>query len=66
MRPIGKNGWMHLTKDETVKDYLDKYVYSSNDYYDYLEKIGGVRTLHELEKIENKLADYPKVARRRG
>ena len=54
------------TKDETVKDYLDKYVFSSNDYYDYLEKIGGVRTLRQLEKIENKLADYPKVARRRG
>ena len=54
------------TKDETVKEYLDKYVYSSDDYYDYLAKIGGVRTLRELEKIENKLSDYPKVARRRG
>ena len=54
------------TKEEAVKDYLEKYVYSSNDFYDYLEKVGGVRTLHQLEKIENKLCDYPKVARRRG
>ena len=52
--------------EETTQAYLEKYVYSSNDFYDYLEKIGGVRVLHELEKIEKKLADYPKVARRRG
>ena len=48
----------------SVKAYLDKYIYSNNDFYDYLEKIGGVRTLHQLEKIENKLADYPKVAKK--
>ncbi|MGA8942873.1 MAG: CoA-transferase [Thermoactinomyces sp.] len=51
---------------ETVAQYLDKYVYTSRDHYDYLEKIGGVRVLHQLEKIEKKLADFPKVAKRRG
>lgn len=52
--------------EETTEEYLDKYIYSSNDFYDYLEKIGGVRVLRQLENIEKKLAPYPTVARRRG
>lgn len=51
--------------DEGVKQYFDTYVYGTEDHYTYLEKIGGVRVLRELEKIEKKLAPYPKVARRR-
>ncbi|GAB3796476.1 CoA transferase subunit A [Virgibacillus kimchii] len=54
------------TADKTVEAYLEKYVFGSRDHYDYLEKIGGVRVLRQLEKIENKLAAYPKVAKRRG
>lgn len=52
--------------DEDVEEYLEKYVYGSEDHYEYLEKIGGLRTLRELEKIEKKLIPYPAVAKRRG
>ncbi len=52
--------------DENVEAYLEEYVYGSDDHYAYLEKIGGLRTLRQLEKIEKKLAPYPKVAKRRG
>lgn len=52
--------------DEQVDAYLEKYVYGSEDHYEYLEKVGGLRTLRELEKIEHKLVPYPKVAKRRG
>ena len=52
--------------DEAIEEYLETYIYGSEDHFDYLEKIGGVRVLNELGKIERKLAAYPKVARRRG
>lgn len=52
--------------DEQVDAYLEKYVYGSEDHYEYLEKVGGLRTLRQLEKIEHKLVPYPKVAKRRG
>jgi len=52
--------------DEGVEDYLDTYVRGTKDHFEYLEKIGGVRVLNQLEKIEKKLAPYPKVAKRRG
>lgn len=52
--------------DKQVDAYLEKYVYGSEDHYEYLEKVGGLRTLRQLEKIEHKLVPYPKVAKRRG
>lgn len=52
--------------DETVEEYIQEYIVGTKDFYEYLEKIGGVRTLRQLEKIENKLAPYPKVSKRRG
>ncbi len=59
--------WLDASvREETTQAYLEEYVYSSNDFYDYLEKIGGIHVLHELEKIEKKLVNYPKVAKRRG
>lgn len=39
--------------DEGIKEYLDKYVYGVEDFWDYLEKIGGMRKLKKLEDIEN-------------
>lgn len=51
--------------DESVQKYLNDYVFETNDFYEYIEKIGGVRTVHYLEKIENKLVPYPKVSKRR-
>lgn len=59
--------WLDASiSDEGVETYLQEYVYGSYDHYEYLEKIGGVRVLKQLEKIEKKLAPYPKVAKRRG
>src|SRR5690606_37712508 len=56
--------WLDASvREETTQAYLEEYVYSSNDFYDYLEKIGGIHVLHELEKIEKKLVNYPKVAK---
>jgi len=52
--------------DEAVEAYLATYVYGSKDHFDYLDKIGGVRVLNQLEKVEKKLASYPHVARRGG
>lgn len=58
--------WLDASlQDETIEAYLDEYVHGTNDHYEYLEKIGGVRVLRELENIERKLAPYPKVAKRR-
>lgn len=54
-----------LTEEDTKK-YLEQYIYGTEDHYEYLEKIGGVGVLRELEKVEQKLAPHPKVARRRG
>jgi len=57
--------WLEASlTDETVADYLDIFVFSSTDHYDYLEKVGGVRVLNELQKIEKGLSPYPSVARR--
>lgn len=59
--------WLDASvSEEGVEKYLQEYVYGSKDHFEYLEKIGGVRVLRQLEKIENKLAPYPKVAKRRG
>ncbi len=52
--------------DKGVEDYLETYVHGSKDHFQYLEKIGGVRVVNQLKKIEKKLAPYPKVAKRRG
>lgn len=52
--------------DEGVKQYFDEYVYGTENHFEYLEKIGGLRVINELEKIERKQAPYPKVARRQG
>lgn len=51
--------------DQGVQDYLNKYVHSVNDHYAYLEKIGGLRVLRELEHVEQGISEYPPVAKRR-
>jgi acyl CoA:acetate/3-ketoacid CoA transferase alpha subunit len=51
--------------NEGVEDYFDSYIRGTKDHYDYLEKIGGLRVLRNLENIEQGLADYPPVAKRR-
>jgi acyl CoA:acetate/3-ketoacid CoA transferase alpha subunit len=51
--------WLNLSKsDEGVKEYLDRYVFSVNSFFEYLELIGGVKRLKILESIE-KMTDDP-------
>ncbi|MED0676586.1 MULTISPECIES: CoA transferase subunit A [Aneurinibacillus] len=51
--------------DEGVEEYLNTYIRGTKDHYEYLERIGGLRVLRELEHIEKGIADYPPVAKRR-
>jgi acyl CoA:acetate/3-ketoacid CoA transferase alpha subunit len=45
--------WMTLSKtEEGTQEYLDKYVFGVADFGEYLERIGGLRKLHQLRRIE--------------
>jgi len=52
--------------DEGIEKYFEEYVYGTEDHFEYLEKIGGLKVINELEKIEHRQTPYPKVARRQG
>lgn len=59
--------WLDASlSDEAIEQYFAEYVLGTNDHYEYLEKIGGIRTLRYLEKIEQKQAPFPTVAKRRS
>lgn len=50
--------WLERSKtDEGARAYLQEYVYDSRDFDDYLEKIGGLRKLHQLKLVEQLRAD---------
>jgi 3-oxoacid CoA-transferase subunit A/glutaconate CoA-transferase subunit A len=52
--------WLTLSKTtEGVQQYFKKYVFDVSDFEEYLEKIGGLRTLSELKKIEQLRAPLP-------
>jgi len=45
--------WLQISKtDEGVENYLKKYVFSINDFKDYLKLIGGKNKLEKLKRIE--------------
>lgn len=45
--------WLKLSKtDEGAKQYFEKYVYSVDDFKEYLELIGGAKKLNHLREIE--------------
>ena len=45
--------WLRMSKSpEGAKEYFDMYVYGVKDFHDYLETIGGLRTLEYLKKVE--------------
>jgi len=45
--------WLRMSKSpEGAREYFDKYVYGTADFYQYLERIGGVRKLDYLRKVE--------------
>lgn len=51
--------------DEGVRQYIEKYIYSTKDHYEFLDKVGGLKRLRELEHIESGVSDFPAVAKRR-
>ena len=45
--------WLRMSKSpEGAREYFDKYVYGTTDFFQYLERIGGVRKLDYLRKVE--------------
>ncbi len=40
------------TTDEGVQRYLDKYVYGVNDFSEYVQRVGGTKTMQKLAQIE--------------
>jgi acyl CoA:acetate/3-ketoacid CoA transferase beta subunit len=45
--------WLSLSAtDNGVQEYLDTYVYGVDDFQEYLKRIGGVKKLAQLKRIE--------------
>ncbi len=45
--------WLTLSKtEEGTQEYLQKYVFGVADFDEYLERIGGLRTLNQLRQVE--------------
>ena len=45
--------WLELSKtEEGAQSYMDKYVFGVADFDEYLELIGGLRTMQQLKQIE--------------
>lgn len=45
--------WLHLsTTDEGVQEYMDRYVFGVQDFEEYLERVGGIRKMNLLRRIE--------------
>lgn len=52
--------WLTQTRTEAgTQAYFDRYVLGVKDYEEYLERVGGVRTLNELRRIEQMRAPLP-------
>jgi glutaconate CoA-transferase, subunit A len=46
-------GWMDRSKTASgANEYFQEYVYGVDDFFAYLEKIGGARKLHHLKLVE--------------
>jgi 3-oxoacid CoA-transferase subunit A/glutaconate CoA-transferase subunit A len=45
--------WLRMSKSEQgTQEYFQKYVYSTTDFNEYLERVGGLRKLDYLKKVE--------------
>jgi acyl CoA:acetate/3-ketoacid CoA transferase alpha subunit len=45
--------WLYLSRtEEGVKDYLDKYVFSVEDFTEYIELVGGEEKMEYLRRLE--------------
>lgn len=46
--------WLKTEKDlDAFDEFLDKYIYGTKDFYEYLDLNGGMEKIKELRKIEN-------------
>lgn len=46
--------WLNTEKDpEAFKEFIDKNIYNTKDFYEYLELNGGLEKIKELRKIEH-------------
>lgn len=45
--------WLRMSSsEEGTKEYFDKYVYGTQDFFEYLERVGGLRKLEYLKRVE--------------
>jgi len=45
--------WLKISKSEQgAKEYFDKYVFGVKDFEEYLELVGGVKTMNRLRRVE--------------
>jgi len=45
--------WLKMSKsDEGAKEYFDKYVFGVKDFEEYLELVGGIKTMNRLRRVE--------------
>lgn len=52
--------WLTLAKTvEGAQQYFEKYVFGAADFEEYLEKVGGLRTMSQLKQVENLRAPLP-------
>lgn len=46
--------WLETSQtDDGVEEYLDKYVYGTSNFEEYLEAVGGEEKMEYLERVEN-------------
>jgi len=46
--------WLQVEKDEAeLKAFLDRYIFSTEDFTEYLELCGGVKRINELRATEH-------------
>jgi len=45
--------WLRMSKSpEGTREYFDQYVYGVKDFHEYLDRVGGLRKLEYLKKVE--------------
>ncbi len=58
--------YLKMTRtEEGTEEYLERYVYSVSDFWEYLERVGGMKKLEYLRKVE-KLMSPPNYSWKRA
>ena len=59
--------WLTLSRtDEGIREYLDRYVFSVDDFSDYIELVGGEEKMEYLRRLEALEAPLKAPWARRG